>query len=170
MIFILRHTIINLYLQISDCDCFFSPYLTEKNELTYKDTDEYLTIFLRPTHFYAESAYNLVSKPTFKLLYYYKIICHPYANAPPWRRWFDKFVYVYRFSPLTHLNVPRKFINTDHRCAAFNRSILRFYWHFVFPPYDSIRRVGSYEILLQTISIKSLVNTATDHIFLARAI
>ncbi|XP_025203441.1 alpha-tocopherol transfer protein [Melanaphis sacchari] len=36
--------------------------LEERNELTYKDTDEYLTIFLRPTHFYAESAYNLMKR------------------------------------------------------------------------------------------------------------
>jgi len=53
----------------NNCDCdnvfiYFFSCLTEKNTMTYKDTDEYLTIFLRPTHFYAQSAYDLVSKPT----------------------------------------------------------------------------------------------------------
>jgi len=39
--------------------------------MSYKDTDEYLTIFLRPTHFYAQSAYDLVSIPTIDLLLFY---------------------------------------------------------------------------------------------------
>lgn len=41
--------------------------LKEKNTMTYKDTDEYLMIFLRPTHFYAQSAYDLMKRlATFK--------------------------------------------------------------------------------------------------------
>lgn len=36
--------------------------LKEKNTLLYKDNDEYLTIFLRPTHFYPKSAYDLMKR------------------------------------------------------------------------------------------------------------
>ncbi|VVC45837.1 Cellular retinaldehyde binding/alpha-tocopherol transport,CRAL/TRIO, N-terminal domain,CRAL-TRIO lipid [Cinara cedri] len=37
-------------------------YLKEKDTLLYKDADEYLMIFLRPTKFYVESAYNLMKR------------------------------------------------------------------------------------------------------------
>jgi len=50
---------------------YFFSCLTEKNTMSYKDTDEYLMIFLRPTHFYAQSAYDLVSEPTTDLLLFY---------------------------------------------------------------------------------------------------
>lgn len=41
---------------------FYTFCFAENDTLTYKDTDEYLMIFLRPHKFYAQSAYELVSK------------------------------------------------------------------------------------------------------------
>lgn len=52
--------------------CFLS---TEKNTLLYKDSDEYLLIFLRPTKFYPESAFNLVSTRDTRTLSYNRNAC-----------------------------------------------------------------------------------------------
>ncbi|XP_050530194.1 alpha-tocopherol transfer protein-like [Daktulosphaira vitifoliae] len=51
--------------------------LKERNQIIYKDCDEYLKIFLRPTKYYPESAYNLMKRLAEFRYKHQKIIANP---------------------------------------------------------------------------------------------